>query len=101
MDGVAFVPSFANVSAFSTDDGLVMVDTGSKMFARFVHADVRQWREDRLHTAIYWHGHIDHVFGVPFFIFRGEPFWGYDRMPLLEQRLAEAGLVLSARAPAA
>ena len=43
----------------------------------------------------------DHVFGVPFFIFRGEPFWGYDRMPLLEQRLAEAGLVLSARAPAA
>jgi 2-hydroxychromene-2-carboxylate isomerase len=43
----------------------------------------------------------DHVFGVPFFIFRGEPFWGYDRMPLLEQRLTEAGLVSSARAPAA
>jgi 2-hydroxychromene-2-carboxylate isomerase len=43
----------------------------------------------------------DHVFGVPFFIFRGEPFWGYDRMPLLEQRLTEAGLVLSATAPAA
>jgi 2-hydroxychromene-2-carboxylate isomerase len=43
----------------------------------------------------------DHVFGVPFFIFRGEPFWGYDRMPLLEQRLMEAGLVSSARAPAA
>jgi 2-hydroxychromene-2-carboxylate isomerase len=34
----------------------------------------------------------DHVFGVPFFIFRGEPFWGYDRMGLLEERLAEAGL---------
>ncbi len=67
LDGVAFVPSFANVSAFSTDDGLVMVDTGSKMFARLVHDDVRQWREDRLHTAIYSHGHIDHVFGVPLF----------------------------------
>jgi 2-hydroxychromene-2-carboxylate isomerase len=36
----------------------------------------------------------DHVFGVPFFMFRGEPFWGHDRMPLLEQRLAEAGLAL-------
>jgi 2-hydroxychromene-2-carboxylate isomerase len=43
----------------------------------------------------------DHVFGVPFFIFSGEPFWGYDRMPLLEHRLTEAGLGLSARAPAA
>ena len=34
----------------------------------------------------------DHIFGVPIFIFRGEPFWGQDRMPLLEQRLADAGL---------
>jgi 2-hydroxychromene-2-carboxylate isomerase len=34
----------------------------------------------------------DQVFGVPIFYFRGEPFWGYDRMPLLEERLTEAGL---------
>jgi 2-hydroxychromene-2-carboxylate isomerase len=34
----------------------------------------------------------DHVFGVPLFVFRGEPFWGHDRIPLLEERLAEAGL---------
>jgi 2-hydroxychromene-2-carboxylate isomerase len=34
----------------------------------------------------------DHVFGVPLFLFRGEPFWGYDRMSVLEERLAEAGL---------
>ncbi|MFN2377421.1 MAG: 2-hydroxychromene-2-carboxylate isomerase [Candidatus Binatia bacterium] len=34
----------------------------------------------------------DHVFGVPLFVFRGEPFWGYDRMGLLEEGLAEAGL---------
>jgi 2-hydroxychromene-2-carboxylate isomerase len=36
--------------------------------------------------------HADHVFGVPLFFFRGEPFWGHDRMPLLEERLTEAGL---------
>src|SRR5262245_55565893 len=36
----------------------------------------------------------DHVFGVPFFLFAGEPFWGYDRVVLLEQRLAEAGLAI-------
>ncbi|HEY9157076.1 2-hydroxychromene-2-carboxylate isomerase [Candidatus Binatus sp.] len=34
----------------------------------------------------------DHVFGVPLFFFEGEPFWGHDRLPLLEARLAEAGL---------
>jgi 2-hydroxychromene-2-carboxylate isomerase len=34
----------------------------------------------------------DHVFGVPLFVFRGEQFWGHDRIPLLEERLAEAGL---------
>ncbi len=36
--------------------------------------------------------HADHVFGVPIFVFRGEVFWGHDRMGLLEERLAEAGL---------
>jgi 2-hydroxychromene-2-carboxylate isomerase len=36
----------------------------------------------------------DHVFGVPIFLFEGEPFWGHDRLPALEQRLAEAGLRL-------
>jgi 2-hydroxychromene-2-carboxylate isomerase len=34
----------------------------------------------------------DRIFGVPMFIFRGEPFWGHDRIGLLEQRLTEAGL---------
>ena len=34
----------------------------------------------------------DHVFGVPFFLFRGEPFWGHDRIPMLEERLTDAGL---------
>ncbi len=36
--------------------------------------------------------HADQIFGVPIFVFRGERFWGYDRMPLVEERLAEAGL---------
>ncbi|HML00069.1 MAG TPA: alkyl sulfatase dimerization domain-containing protein [Acidimicrobiales bacterium] len=63
--GVAFVPSFANVSAFSTDDGLVLVDTGSIFVAQAVHDELRRWSGDRLHTAVYSHGHIDHVFGVP------------------------------------
>jgi glyoxylase-like metal-dependent hydrolase (beta-lactamase superfamily II) len=67
MEGVAFVPSFANVSAFATDDGLVLVDTGSAVLARNVHEQVRAWSDQPLHTAVYSHGHIDHVFGVPVF----------------------------------
>jgi 2-hydroxychromene-2-carboxylate isomerase len=34
----------------------------------------------------------DHVFGVPLFLFDGEPFWGHDRLMVLEQQLNEAGL---------
>lgn len=36
----------------------------------------------------------DHIFGVPIFVFAGEPFWGHDRLPVLEQRLREAGLAI-------
>ena len=35
---------------------------------------------------------VDQVFGVPMFFFQDEPFWGYDRMGLLELRLTESGL---------
>ena len=64
-DGVGFCPSFANVSAFATEDGLVLVDTGSAPLAQVVHDDIRTWSPARLNTAVYSHGHIDHVFGVP------------------------------------
>jgi len=36
----------------------------------------------------------DHIFGVPICIFDGEPFWGHDRLPMLEERLIAAGLRL-------
>jgi alkyl sulfatase BDS1-like metallo-beta-lactamase superfamily hydrolase len=66
-EGVAFVPSFANVSALRTDEGLVLVDTGSAPLAQHVHSTLRTWDRSPLHTAVYSHGHIDHVFGVPIF----------------------------------
>lgn len=36
----------------------------------------------------------DHIFGVPIFVFENEPFWGHDRLPVLEERLTDAGLKL-------
>jgi glyoxylase-like metal-dependent hydrolase (beta-lactamase superfamily II) len=63
-DGVAFLPAFGNVSAFRTEDGLVLADTGSSFVAQTVHSELRRWSDQRLNTAIYSHGHIDHVFGT-------------------------------------
>ena len=65
--GVAFVSALANVSAFVTDGGLALVDTGSEFMAGLVHRSLRQWSDQRLDTAVYSHGHVDHVFGVPVF----------------------------------
>jgi len=63
-EDVAFLPAFANVTALRTADGLVLVDTGSIFAAQDIHGQLRRWTDQRLHTAIYSHGHIDHVFGV-------------------------------------
>ena len=64
-EGVAFLPSFANVIAFETEEGLVLVDTGGFLLGDHVHAQLRAWTDQPLHTAIFTHGHVDHVFGVP------------------------------------
>ena len=64
-EGVAFLPSFANVIAFETGEGLVLVDTGGFLLTDHVHTQLRAWSERPLHTAIFTHGHVDHVFGVP------------------------------------
>jgi glyoxylase-like metal-dependent hydrolase (beta-lactamase superfamily II) len=62
--GLVFVDAFANSSAVDTDDGLVVVDTSGVFHAKQVHATLRRWSASPLHTAVFTHGHIDHVFGV-------------------------------------
>jgi alkyl sulfatase BDS1-like metallo-beta-lactamase superfamily hydrolase len=63
-EGLAFLPSFANVTAFETADRLVLVDSGNFVLREHVHEQVRSWSDQPLHTAIFSHGHVDHVFGV-------------------------------------
>src|SRR3954447_22822512 len=62
--GLAFVDAFANSSAVDTPDGLMIVDTSGVFHAQSVHDTIRTWSASPLHTAVFTHGHIDHVFGV-------------------------------------
>ena len=68
--GVAFFKAFVNVTSVRTDDGLVLVDTGS--FHPLAHKlsfdAVRGWNASRVNTAIYTHGHVDHAYGLPPFL---------------------------------
>ncbi|HEY7072838.1 MAG TPA: MBL fold metallo-hydrolase, partial [Acidimicrobiales bacterium] len=62
--GIAFIPAFGNVSAFATDDALVLVDTGQLLLADTNHERLRRWTDLPLDTVVFTHGHIDHVFGL-------------------------------------
>ena len=42
----------------------MLVDVGSPFLSGEVHRTLRAWSAEPLHTAVYSHGHIDHVFGV-------------------------------------
>jgi len=68
--GVAFFKAFVNVTAVSTGEGLVLVDTGAYLPAshKISFEAVRGWNRERLHTAIYTHGHVDHAYGLPPFL---------------------------------
>lgn len=61
---LGFMSAFSNVGVLKTDDGLVFLDTSSHFHAARLHEEVRRWTGQRVHTAIYTHGHVDHVFGL-------------------------------------
>jgi glyoxylase-like metal-dependent hydrolase (beta-lactamase superfamily II) len=67
-DDLHFVHAFANVSALRTEEGLVLVDTGAFLTRSRIFEIVRGFAPERVHTAIYTHGHVDHAFGLPPFL---------------------------------
>ena len=62
-----FYNSFANVTAFETDDGIMLIDAGTFAHVDLVYGAIREWSKERVDTVVYTHGHIDHVFCVPRF----------------------------------
>ena len=63
-DGLGFMSAFSNALVVDTDDGLVFVDTSSFFHAKQMYESIRAWSDKRVHTGIYTHGHVDHVFGL-------------------------------------
>jgi len=68
-----FLSLLANVIAFETDEGLVLVDAGLRNFAPQMAQELRQRTTAPVHTAIYTHGHVDHAFGLDYFLVEGQP----------------------------
>ncbi len=62
---VAFFRWFANIVAVKTEEGLVLIDTGAYFNQEQTLGLVRKYSPDRINTAIYTHGHVDHVGGMP------------------------------------
>ena len=62
-----FYNSFANVTAFETDEGIVLIDAGTFAHKDLVFQAVREWSKERVDTVVFTHGHVDHVFCVPLF----------------------------------
>lgn len=67
-----FASQFSGCTAFETDEGLVLVDTGTRQFAPALAAMLRQKTQAPVHTAIYTHGHIDHAYGLEAFLISGQ-----------------------------
>jgi len=59
-----FVPSFANVAALETDEGLLLVDAGLRVMGPAIYAAIRARTRARLNTVVFTHGHVDHAFGL-------------------------------------
>jgi len=66
-DGVALIEAFSNVVAFSTDEGIVVFDVSHQLSAPAVLGELRSWSTAPVDTAVYTHGHVDHVTGAQAF----------------------------------
>ena len=64
LDGVGWHPGFGNVIAFRSSGETVLFDSGNPYGAAGLHQAVRAWSPDPVSTAIFSHGHIDHVSGM-------------------------------------
>lgn len=68
-----FVSFFSGVTAFETDEGLVLVDSGLSRLAPALDEMLRRKTNAAVHTAVFTQGHVDHAFGLEAFLREGQP----------------------------
>lgn len=83
-DRTWFASMVSGLTAFETDEGIVLVDAGAAMLAPGLAAQIREKTQAPIHTAIFTHGHVDHAFGLSAFLAEGQAMpevIGHDAMP--------------------
>jgi glyoxylase-like metal-dependent hydrolase (beta-lactamase superfamily II) len=84
-----FASQLSGVTAFETDEGVVLVDAGTEIFAPALAARIRERTEVPIHTAIFTHGHVDHAYGLSEFLVEGQAtpvVIGHEAMPARFER---------------
>jgi len=66
--GVHYLSTFSACTAFETDEGVVLVDSGLQELGPDLAEQLREHTDAPVHTCIYTHGHVDHVHGLPGFV---------------------------------
>ena len=69
---VWFQSMFSGTTAFETDEGIVLVDSGLENLAPQIAAMLREKTQSPIHTAIFTQGHVDHAFGLKHFLIKGQ-----------------------------
>jgi len=67
-----FASIFSGVTAFETDAGIVLVDSGLARVGPLIASMVRSKVDAPVHTAIFTQGHVDHAFGLGAFLVEGQ-----------------------------
>jgi glyoxylase-like metal-dependent hydrolase (beta-lactamase superfamily II) len=67
-----FQSRFSGCTAFETDDGIVLVDSGLAPLGPKLAEMLRQKTRAPIHTAIFTQGHVDHAFGLRAFLAPGQ-----------------------------
>jgi len=58
------ITAFGNVGFVVTKEGVVVVDTATRVMGETIREDIREVTDAPIHSVIYTHGHYDHAFGV-------------------------------------
>ncbi|WP_436348837.1 alkyl sulfatase dimerization domain-containing protein [Natronorubrum sp. FCH18a] len=67
-----FSSQLSAVTAFETDEGIVLVDSGTQEASPKLAEAIRKETDAPIHTAIYTHGHLDHAYGLERFLLEGQ-----------------------------